>query len=424
MKPLKYFTYFALIFLFLFSTSFLCPEDVWEEDCKAYFTITPETGTTNTEFTFNAEGSKEDPEWEEAYYLWDNGAGTKSLGGKIKTYKYDEPGTYEVTLHLYGNRLGDPTDGDVFNRTLYVTPPAGDIPIASLTVNPQTGTVETIFTFDASGSTDNQTPSDKLQVRWDWTNDGIWDLEYLLFQIVQHQFTLPGNYETKVEVKDEDGNTDITSVSVEVEGETGNPCPGVPYVDYGGKRYNTVLIGNQCWFRENLDVGEQINASIYQINDGKIEKWCYDDLPANCETYGGLYQWDEMMQYTLTPGSQGICPDGWHIPVEEDFTQLSVTLGGPDVAGGKLKATTLWKAPNTGATNESGFTALPGGWCLSYGEGYKLFEQKTEAASFYGSWHSTITLNGAYGLYYLESGFWSDGLFYLSAKSVRCVKDE
>jgi len=84
---------------------------------------------------------------------------------------------------------------------------------------------------------------------------------------------------------------------------------------YGGETYQTILIGSQCWFQENLNVGTRINGSSNQTDNGEIEKYCYNNLDANCVTYGGLYQWDEAMQYVTTAGTQGICPDGWHIPI-------------------------------------------------------------------------------------------------------------
>src|ERR1035441_9850769 len=86
-----------------------------------------------------------------------------------------------------------------------------------------------------------------------------------------------------------------------------NPCPNVATVDYAGKTYNTVAIGDQCWLKENLDIGTMINSinggtngDGNQTNNGTIEKYCYNDDPANCTKYGGLYQWNEAMQYVTT----------------------------------------------------------------------------------------------------------------------------
>src|ERR1035437_2197706 len=102
-----------------------------------------------------------------------------------------------------------------------------------------------------------------------------------------------------------------------------NPCSGIPTVDYAGKTYNTVSIGDQCWLKENLDVGTMINGIDTSKNNGIIEKYCYNNDTTNCTTYGALYQWDEAMQYVTTSGAQGICPTGWHIPDSAEFTALS-----------------------------------------------------------------------------------------------------
>lgn len=99
-------------------------------------------------------------------------------------------------------------------------------------------------------------------------------------------------------------------------------CPGIPTVNYEGKVYNTIQMGDQCWMRENLDVGVQINSSSYSRNNNVVEKYYYNDDPDYGAIYGGLYQWFEAMQYTTIAGSQGICPAGWHIPTREELEVL------------------------------------------------------------------------------------------------------
>lgn len=143
----------------------------------------------------------------------------------------------------------------------------------------------------------------------------------------------------------------------------GIPCRGMPTILLEGKVYNTVLIGEQCWMKENLNSGLMINGTVQVSDNGVIEKYCYNDNTSNCELYGALYHWKEMMHYNTAQGIQGICPDGWHLPGDSEWTVLVNYLDGEDTAGGKLKGrgTDLWDSPNTGATNESGFLALPGG---------------------------------------------------------------
>ncbi len=156
-------------------------------------------------------------------------------------------------------------------------------------------------------------------------------------------------------------------------------------VTYAGESYPTVQIGTQCWFAKNLNVGSMITGTSDQMNNSTLEKYCYNNDPANCSTYGGLYQWAEAVQYqngasnTASPSPafsgniKGICPTGWHLPSDAEYCTLTTFLDASancsvigtssSIAGGLLKSTSgLWTSPNTGATNSSGFSALPGGY--------------------------------------------------------------
>jgi uncharacterized protein (TIGR02145 family) len=190
-----------------------------------------------------------------------------------------------------------------------------------------------------------------------------------------------------------------------------------------GKMYNTVEIGGQCWMAENLDVGTMIPGDGQQTNNDIIEKYCFNNGIEYCAVYGGLYQWNEMMQYTTQPGTQGICPPGggWHIPTDNDWTILTDFLGGLYFAGGHLKETdtTHWLSPNTGASNSTSFTALPGGYrdsnCFFYYLAYSGdFWSSTESGSN-GTWYRR--------LYYHDANI---HLFFSTlnhGRSVRCLQD-
>ncbi len=199
-------------------------------------------------------------------------------------------------------------------------------------------------------------------------------------------------------------------------------CPGVPTVDYGGQTYHTILIGNQCWFRENLNIGARIDGSISQSNDTQIEKYCYNDSDDSCTVYGGLYQWNELMQYVTTPGAQGICPIGWHIPTDAEWSVLVDYLGGSGIAGKKLKeeGSSHWQSPNTLADNLSGFSALGGG----YRRGDNgLFSSIMTGGHFYSSTDTNTTqvwkrfLSWDAGSVQRNANVKSNGF------SVRCIKD-
>ena len=199
-----------------------------------------------------------------------------------------------------------------------------------------------------------------------------------------------------------------------------------PTIVHGGQTYNTVQIGSQCWLKENLNIGTKINGSGNQTNNSIIEKYCYSDLESNCNIYGGLYQWNEMMQYVTTAGVQGICPSGWHIPTDAQWTAATTFLGGTSIAGGKMKTTGtiqagtgLWNSPNTGATNESGFSSVPAG--------FRFINGAFGSIGSYGYWWSSSE--------YYTGVAWNRFVIYDSGNvyrsdldkscgfSVRCLRD-
>jgi uncharacterized protein (TIGR02145 family) len=136
-----------------------------------------------------------------------------------------------------------------------------------------------------------------------------------------------------------------------------SPCPGTPTVTYGGRTYNTVQIGTQCWLKENLNIGTMIKSGA-QTKNGIIEKYCYDNNEDNCIKYGGLYQWQEAVNYTVSDQNvQGICPSGWHIPTLQEFQTLVAQVNND---GDALKAIGVGEGAGAG-TNTSGFSALLSG---------------------------------------------------------------
>jgi uncharacterized protein (TIGR02145 family) len=190
-------------------------------------------------------------------------------------------------------------------------------------------------------------------------------------------------------------------------------CP--PTVNYEGKVYNTVVIGNQCWLKENLDVGVMIQGNQNQTNNGVIEKYCYGNNANNCNQYGGLYQWSEAMQYADTAGARGICPEGWHIPTREEFETLTSFI---DCDGNALKA--IGQGIGGGAgTNTSGFSAMMGGRRYSVGTfgssgSLSVFWTSTAFSEFYGIYLHLYSTGKNVGLPDLARGY---------GYSIRCIKD-
>jgi OOP family OmpA-OmpF porin len=164
-------------------------------------------------------------------------------------------------------------------------------------------------------------------------------------------------------------------------------------LDVDGTNYKTVLIGTQIWMAENLQTTKYNDGTSIPLYTDST-KWSYIETPGYCwyrndektyKLYGPLYNW-----YAVNTGK--LCPTGWHVPTEADWSELSSYLNDSGDAGGKLKekGTTHWKAPNTGATNETGFTALPGGGCEDSGEFHSMF---IEPVGIAGSWWSSTESN-------------------------------
>ncbi len=255
----------------------------------------------------------------------------------------------------YVRAYASDTLGTIFgNKVEFTTLGGENPPVADFTASTNSGTAPLSVEF-----TDLSTNNPESW-QWDFGDGGA-----STQQNPSHTYNEAGNYTVQLIVSNgSSSDTMIKDNYITVTGGgPGDPCSGIQTVTYEGETYNTVEIGDQCWFKENLNVGTMINGEIGQTNNGEVEKYCYDNDPANCDEYGGLYQWDETMQYTTLEGAQGICPVGWHIPTYEDWDLLTDFLGGQDFAGGTMKevGTLHWLAPNTGATNESGFTALGGG---------------------------------------------------------------
>ena len=198
----------------------------------------------------------------------------------------------------------------------------------------------------------------------------------------------------------------------------------ITVTDIDGNVYQTVQIGDQLWMAENLKVTHYSNGdSIPNVTDNST--WPGLSTGAQCvynnnsgnelDTYGRLYNW-----YAVDTGN--LAPAGWRVPTDDEWQTLVDYLGGSSVAGGKMKeaGTAHWNSPNTGATNESGFTALPGGYRNYYGGyftnlGYSGdFWSATELSTYY-AWRRYLYYGNTQvgrGSYYKQGGY-----------SVRCVRD-
>jgi len=204
--------------------------------------------------------------------------------------------------------------------------------------------------------------------------------------------------------------------------------------DIDGNVYHTIKIGSQVWMVENLRVTRFNNGEPIELVSMKKSAlswptplYCwYNNDPANKEKYGALYNYRIIHQTYLVP--LYIAPKGWHIPTDEEWNTLTDYLNGELIAGGKLKSkgtieegTGLWHYPNAGATNESGFSASPGGICsnLNSFSSYQL--------GYIGAWWSSTKYKGPSAYYMFSSGnnvFHDNESTYNSDfKIIRCIKD-
>ncbi len=193
--------------------------------------------------------------------------------------------------------------------------------------------------------------------------------------------------------------------------------------DIEGNIYNVITIGKQTWMAENLKTSTYNDgSSIHKVKDEAA--WAGSSTPACCwygndeeafrQIYGTLYNW-----YSVNTGK--LCPSGWHVPSDAEWSVLVAFLNGEKIAGGKLKeaGTTYWVEPNYGATNEYGFTALPGG--------FRYYDGKFFDFGFSGYWWSSSELTASRAffrfLYYNESIIYRFDNDKKNGFSIRCLKD-
>ena len=345
-----------------------------------------------------------------------DGVGTGSVNGF--PYNYD----WATSSESFGNHTIKATsiDNNGGSKSDEITVDiieGGEIPIANFSANTTIGPAPLTVNFT------DQSTNNPSSWQWDFGDGGTSiqqspSYTYNANGVYNVTLTVTNNYGSDAENKD-----NYITVG---GGGTGEPCPGIPTFTYHGQTYNTVLIGNQCWMKENLN---------YETGNS----WCYDDDPGNCNTYGRLYDWETIMNgeassNSVPSGVQGICPNGWHHPSDEEWkimegtvdTQYGVGHDEWDYAGWrgfdvgkKLKTTSGWFSNGNG-TDDFGFSALSGGSRYYNGGFYDL-------GSYAACWSST-EYSSSYAWYrYLYYGGDEVGRSYTNKEggfSARCVKDQ
>jgi uncharacterized protein (TIGR02145 family) len=200
-----------------------------------------------------------------------------------------------------------------------------------------------------------------------------------------------------------------------------------PVTDCDGNSYKTLKIGNQIWMAENLRTTRYSNGDAIPEVTADADwaglstgAYCwYNNDVANKTKFGALYNWYSVQD------SRNIAPSGWHIPTDADWTILETYLGGGSVAGGKMKSSSIWKSPNTGGDNSSGFTALPGGYRNGV---YGTCEQMSILTYWWSATGSDLVIMGLRNAWFRVVSYDYTALSRAtinvrSGFSLRCIKD-
>jgi uncharacterized protein (TIGR02145 family) len=214
------------------------------------------------------------------------------------------------------------------------------------------------------------------------------------------------------------GNSSPSTASSAVTPSPPFPCGTATVADIDGNTYNTVLIGSQCWTKENLKVTKYNDGTPIPDETANTAGWAglttgarsnYTGAVSYIATYGYLYNWH------AANNVKNICPTGWHIPVNGEWSALQTQLGGNTVAGGPMKSTTLWAAPNKDADNSSGFSGLPGGFRVPNG----TFRELSYNAFFWSK-----SNDGYIVALIFNSGYFNFNIENKSVgASIRCLRD-
>jgi len=312
---------------------------------------------------------------------------------------------------------------NIIDQTSSIITKGNTPPIATFAISPTTGDTTTLFTFDASGCTDNEDATSTLRVRWDFDDDGSWDTQWDTTKTQTHKFNTAGTHTVKLEVKDTEGLTDSIMHTITVNKSI---ITGTFTDSRDDQKYKTVTIGNQTWFAENLkylpSVSPSSNGSsdnpYYYVYDYQGTNVSEAKAITNYKTYGVLYNWQ---------AARKACPSGWHLPSDDEWKTLEMYLGmsrsEADQYGGrgeskKLKSTRGWYNNGNG-TDAVGFSALPGGCRDGSGHfgnlGYYGFWWSATAIGSTGAWDRSLGFNS---VKVYRNGYYKDYGF-----SVRCLRD-
>lgn len=343
------------------------------------------------------------------------------------TNVYEDGSQHSLVIKAYdeaGNVIGTSNTMEILIELVNTAP------TPSLSVTPLAGLLATIFYFDASDCYDWEDTSSTLQVRWDWENDGVWDTEFDTSKTTSHQYAQERQYTAKLEVLDSEGARSTITQRLTVHNEN-------QIADIDGNVYETIQIGAQVWMAENLRVSHYRDGTeipylryysdwINTINGA----YCYHLYSDNYGgAFGALYNW------YATTDVHNIAPAGWHVPTDDEWKELEMTLG---MSQSDADGTLFYRGTNEGSKlagnaalwtdgvlkddsefGSSGFNALPGGV-------RDIFDYYSHIGRSVAFWSTTEQSSGvplARLLYNESSGVLRAGGHAKNGLAIRCIKD-
>ncbi len=328
-------------------------------------------------------------------YLWDFGDGGSSIT-ESPSHIYDTGGKYTVTLTAFSKNVNKQDKSTKEITVSAFTPTVTTITVTSITHNSANSggnvTYDGGATVTARGVCWSTSSNPTISNYHTTDGSGTGTFTSSITGLADNTTYYVRAYATN-SVGTSYGNQIFFTTTLFV-------CGNLFTDSRDGQTYNTLQIGTQCWMAENLN---------YVTGNS----WCYGNNSSNCDVYGRLYDW-------VTACNS--CPSGWHLPTDAEWTVLTDYLGGESVAGGKMKEAgfTHWNSPNTGATNSSGFTALPGGR-RDWGDG--AFNLLGNYALFWSATEIDASNAWSRSLYHTNADVYRNGSNKSFGFSVRCVKD-
>ncbi len=324
-------------------------------------------------------------------------------------------------------------DVDCFNVVLEVTDPEGSVakmtkelcvndnnstPFAIFALLPPLASLGTEVIFDATKSFDWEEPAEYLMARWDINGDKVWDTEFSSNKVFQHLYSQPGYYTVIMEIIDSEGASAISEKVLEVANTYNEFNYLTDHRD--GHVYGVVKIGDQWIMAQNLVFGTYIDNLFTPRNNGLCEVFAYSNIEENLSKYGGLYLWDEILNYSDREKGKGFCPSGWHLPSDDEWKQLERDMG---MKPEEIDTTGWERGESFGSTlRKQGLSGFEAGF-YGFRYPYRVFSNIGTEARF---WTSSMEEDGSVWVRGLSS--WTSGVFRGRVRnnyaySVRCFKN-